>query len=141
MTSSSTPLAAFFTDFQRTSHEADPAANLALFAETFLAAGPEGARAVPVTAFAPALAKRRQLFQELGLESTELVSLEETPLAPRYALARTRWRMTFRRPVLPTQAITVDSTYLIDTEAHKVLVYLAHQDIFSVLRERGIQTA
>lgn len=140
MTSSATPLAAFFATWQHTADHA-PADNLSQFADTFLAAGPDGARPVPAAAFGPALAKRRELFAQLGCRATKLVSLEETPLDARYTLARTRWRMTFVRPEVPDEHLEVASTFLIDTHTQQILVYLAHQDIFALLRQRGIMPA
>jgi hypothetical protein len=137
MTNVTTSLAAFFASWQ---HNRDTATtdNLAQFADTFLAAGPDGAKPVPAAAFGPALAKRRQLFAQLGCLSNELLSLDETPLDSRYTLARTRWRMTFSRPGLADEPFEVASTFLIDTRTQQILVYLAHQDILALLRERGL---
>jgi hypothetical protein len=143
MTSPSTPIARFLETFQHAS--STPGASAALFADTFLAAGPDGAKAVPAAAFGPVLEKRKQMFEQAGSRSTELISLEEIPLDARYAFARTRWRMTFVRDREAEtgnpsngQSLTVDSTFLIDLEAQRILVYLAHQDILAILRQRGI---
>jgi hypothetical protein len=140
MTAPTTSLAAFFATFQHNTAHGTEADTLAQFANTFLAAGPDGAKTVPAALFAPALAKRKELFDKLGCRSTELVSLDETPLDTRYTLARTRWQMTFSRPQLPDERLTVDSTFLIDTQTQQILVYLAHQDIFALLRQRGLLT-
>ncbi|UWZ86245.1 hypothetical protein [Occallatibacter riparius] len=133
-------LAAFFTTFQHNSDHGTQAETLAQFAETFLAVGPDGAKAVPAALFGPALAKRKELFAKLGSRGSQLVGLDETHLDSRYTLARTRWRMTFTRPSLPDEPLEVDSTFLIDTHTQQILVYLAHQDVFAILRERGIMT-
>ena len=140
MSAPTATLAAFFATYQHNIAHGTEADMLAQFAETFLAAGPDGAKPVPAALFAPALAKRKELFDRLGCRSTELVSLDETPLDPRYTLARTRWQMTFTRPQLPGERLTVDSTFLIDTQTRRILLYLAHQDIFALLRQRGILT-
>ena len=137
MTNPATPLARFFETYQQ-ANNGDGALAAALFADTFLAAGPDGATAVPAAAFAPALQKRKKLFSRLGSQGAELVFLEETPLDGRYALARTRWRMTFRREGRPDEVLLVDSTFLVDLVAERILVYLAHQDIFAILRQRGL---
>jgi hypothetical protein len=135
-----TTLAPFFATFQRNTAHGTEAETLAQFAGTFLAAGPDGAQPVPAAAFGPAVTRRKQLFERLGCRSTELVSLDETPLDSRYTLARTRWQMTFARPGLPDQQLTADSTFLIDSQTQQILVYLAHQDIFALLRQRGLLT-
>jgi hypothetical protein len=138
MTSAATPLSDFFATFADNSNHGSDAETVSQFADTFLAGGPDGAKPVPASLFGPALTKRKELFVKLGSRGTKLVGLEEIPLDARYTLARTRWRMTFSRPDLPEQELEVASTFLIDTQTQKILVYLAHQDIFTILRQRGI---
>jgi hypothetical protein len=141
MTAATTSLAPFFATFQHNTAHGTEAETLAQFAATFLAGGPDGAKPVPAALFAPAFTKRKELFDRLGCRSTELVSLNENPLDFRYTLARTRWQMTFARPGLPDEQLAADSTFLIDTQTQQILVYLAHQDIFALLRQRGLMTA
>ena len=107
--------------------------------EVFLAAGPQGAQCVRAEDFALVLPKRKQLFDKLGCTSTALVSLHETALDDRYALAKTKWRMIFHQPS-GNQEVLVDSTYLLNIERPdpKILLYLAHQDIMQLLKDRGI---
>ncbi|MGA8089375.1 MAG: hypothetical protein WCA10_19030, partial [Terracidiphilus sp.] len=70
-----------------------------------------------------------------------LVNLQETQLDSRYVLARTSWRFDFARSS-PEEAehVLADSTFLVDTgeEEFKIVMYMAHQDIMQVLRDRGI---
>jgi len=140
MTSPAISLASFFATFQHNSAHGTETETLAQFAATFLAGGPDGAKPVPAALFAPAVAKRKELFERLGCHSTQLVSLDEIPLDARYTLARTRWQMTFARPDLPDEQLAVHSTFLIDTQTQQILVYLAHQDILALLRQRGLMT-
>jgi hypothetical protein len=70
-----------------------------------------------------------------------LMSLHETQLDARYVLAKTTWRFDFVRADLgETNKVLADSTFLIDTgnEEFKIAMYMAHQDIMQVLRDRGI---
>jgi len=126
----------FFSEFQRRGRQADPGASAELFAETFLAAGPDGARAVGRGEFGPVLRKRREWLAGLGSDGAELVSVEETWLDERYVLAATRWRMRFGAK----GEIEVVSSYLVDMggASPAILVYLAHQDLMAALREAGI---
>lgn len=128
---------------------ADSAANnlpatIAHFADTFLAAGPDGAQPVRASDFALVLHKRKQLFDSCGHQSTELLSVTPTPMDARYFLAHTEWRMRFERPDLPRYDALVHSTFLVDTglpgsrpPSFRIVVYLAHQDILADLREKG----
>lgn len=133
----STPIAHFFENFAHLSSTNNIPSLVALYADIFLAAGPQGAQPVTAANFAP---KRKQLFEFLGHTSTTLVAVHETPLDPRYTLVRTQWRFTFARPTGP-EDILVDTTFLVDTstDPFRILLYLAHQDIFAILKDRGIQ--
>jgi hypothetical protein len=139
MSQPSTPVARFFQTYQLHNSSGDLPAIVSHFADTFLAVGPQGAQCVRATDFAIALPKRKQLFESLGSQSTALVSIHETSLDDRYVLARTQWQMTFDREG-NTQNILVDSTFLLDTGNAdvKILLYLPHQDIMQVLKDRGI---
>jgi hypothetical protein len=142
MSQPSTPVARFFQTYQLHNSSGDIPEIVSHFADTFLAAGPQGAKCVRATDFALALPKRKQLFESLGSQSTALVSLQETPLDARYVLAKTSWQINFTRHG-NTQNIVVDSTFLIDTgvDDFKILLYLPHQDIMQVLKDRGILPA
>ncbi len=134
------PIARFFDSFARQSSGNDIQAQVAQFADTFLAAGPQGAKCVRSADFAVALPKRKQLFDSLGCKSTALVSLEETPLDTRYVLVKTKWQMTFSRPNANPEQVLADSTFIVDTavDEFKIVLYLANQDIVQVLKDRGI---
>lgn len=110
------------------------------FSDPLLFAGPDGAQSVAAARFVPALQKRKLLFESLGLRPAEFVSLTETPLDARYVLARTKWRFTFDPAQSHSTPIEVESTFLFDTrtDPYRILLYVAHRDILSILRERGI---
>ncbi|MGA8729581.1 MAG: hypothetical protein WB608_12590 [Terracidiphilus sp.] len=135
-----TPINRFFRDFESANSSGDIPAIVSQFAETFMAASPQGTQAVCAADFALALPKRKQLFESLGCRSTALVSVQETQLDPRYTMARTRWEFTFIRDQADPQQVLVDSTFIVDTAAgiFKIVFYLANQDIMAILKERGL---
>jgi len=139
MDQSSTDVARFFQTYELLISNDEIPALVSIFEDVFLAAGPQGAKCVRAQDFALALPKRKQLFDKLGCQSTALVSLQETALDDRYALVKTKWRMTFHQPS-GNQEVLVDSTYLVDMGRPdpKILLYLAHQDIMQILKDRGI---
>jgi hypothetical protein len=130
----------FFREFEQRSHSGDIPALLPLFADAFMAAGPQGAKCVRAADFAKALPKRKEFFDSLGCRATSLVSLEQNRLDARYVVAKTRWRMTFVQRDGETRDALADSTYIVDTsgDSFKILFYLAHQDHMTMLREQGI---
>jgi hypothetical protein len=109
------------------------------FVDTFLVAGPDGSMVVQASDFAQALPRRRKMFDEWGCRSTKLDSLVETRLDSRYVMAETKWRMSFSHGDGESSDVVVGSTYILDTKDElKIVLYLTHQDIASVLREWGI---
>lgn len=128
----------FFQTYARHSSSGDTAALVAHFADTFLAAGPHGAQPTRAADFVLALPRRRQLVEAAGRVSSSLVSVRQIPLDARYLLARTRWRLDFSRP--EPLSLHLDSDFLLDTggDRFKIILYLANQDIMTVLRDAGI---
>jgi hypothetical protein len=97
--------------FEHTEKQNDVEALVSRFADMFLVAGPDGARAVRMSDFALALPKRQ-------------------------------WRMGFAHRDGQVRDVVVGSTYVVDTKHEpKILFYLTHQDITTVLREAGILAA
>jgi hypothetical protein len=130
----------FFRSFESSAASNDVSAQVAHFADAFMAASPQGTQVVHANDFAVALPRRKQLFDRLGCRSTALISLEKKILDARYVMASTRWRMTFIRNEGKAEEVLVDSIYIVDTggEAFKIVFYLANQDLMQILKERGI---
>jgi len=143
MVPASEAIVGFFRTFavNASSHDAD--AQISQFADVFMAADPQGAQAVRAADFALALPKRKELFNRLGCRSSELVSLSQERLDARYVLANTQWKMTFARAESKTEEVVVESSFMLDTGGNspKIIVYLAHQDIMQVLKDRGFLPA
>ncbi len=136
-----TAIGRFFQLFAQKSSAESISAQVSLFADPFISADPHGTRCVRREHFAAALPKRKMLFDRLGCKPAVLVNLHETQLDARYVLARTTWRFDFSR-ANPEEAehLLADSTFLVDTgeEEFKIVMYMAHQDIMQVLRDRGL---
>jgi hypothetical protein len=148
MLKTETSISRFFALYARETAEDNLPAVISHFAEAFLFAGPSGAQTVRASDFAAALPKRKALFDQLGSQPTELIAVQETPLDSRYVFARTTWRFSFLRDNQPDHPLDTDSTFLIDTglpgtseSDFKILLYLPHQDIMQLLRDRGILQA
>lgn len=140
MQQAETAVSRFVQRFAELNSKGTPEAAAGLFAATFLAAGPQGATCVRNEDFVRMLPKRKELFERAGWRKTELVAVEESMLGARYALAKTRWRFAFERSGGAGEDVMVESSFLVDcgVEPWRIVLYLAHQDIFVVLRERGM---
>jgi hypothetical protein len=143
MSQASESIERFFRTFEANASSDDVDTAAAQFSDVFMAAGPHGTQAVRAADFARALPKRKQLFQDLGHQSTQLVSLIEKRLDARYVLATTQWKMTFAGSGTSPKAIVVDSAYIVDAALPqpKIVFYLANQDLMQVLKDAGIMNS
>lgn len=134
---------AFFHKFAASSQSKDTTAEISHFADVFLAAGPSGNTLVKVEDFAKVLPKRRQLLEASGLVHTALKSFDVTASTERHAVVNNTWEMNFETQTHGKVTIPVSATFTIDmaSETPKVLVYLSHQDILQILRDRGMLAA
>jgi hypothetical protein len=108
-----------------------------------MAADPSGARMVQSSDLKTAIPKRKQLFERIGCRSTTLVSLHETKLDDRYAMVETEWRMQFDRGTGRAEDVTLSSTFIVHRsgEALRIVFYLTHENIMTVLQDRGLLPA
>jgi hypothetical protein len=130
----------FFHEFNHNSNLSETGAVISQFAEIFMVAGPQGTQVVPANAFALALPRRKMQFEEMGCQSTELISLRETTLGNHYVMAETEWQMTFVRGGESPEEITVASTFIvyIGHEQPKIVFYLPQHDVMALLKNRGV---
>ena len=141
MIQAETAVARFFQLYAQKTREDNIPALISQFTDPFVSADPHGTRCVRVDDFAAALPKRKMLFDRLGCKPAALVSLHETQLDSRYVLTKTTWRFDFAGAKSGnSEQVLADSTFLVDTggEEFKIVMYMAHQDIMQVLRDRGI---
>jgi hypothetical protein len=136
----SSAMEAFFQDFEHNSNLSETGAVISQFAEAFLVAGPQGTQVVQSNAFALALPRRKKQFEEMGCQSTDLISLRETTLGNHYVMAETEWQMTFAQGGKSPEEITVASTFIVYTgdEQPKIVFYLPQHDVMALLKNRGV---
>jgi hypothetical protein len=136
-------LSRFIRSFENNSASGNASEAGKQFAEQFLVVSPRGAQCVRSVDFAAALPKRKELFDSLGRQSSELIGLKKLRLDHRYALAKTRWRFIFQSLVYKPEVVEVESTFMIDTgvEPFQIILYLAHQNIMEILKQRGLMTS
>jgi hypothetical protein len=131
---------AFFRQFEIRSANGDLDGLVALYAPSFLMAGPAGTQVVKASDLKAAIPKRKQLFDAAGCRSTRLVSVAETRLDDRYSLVRTVWQWTFVRADNSSTDITLPSTFVVDRvdDGGKIVCYMNHADVVAIMRERGL---
>jgi hypothetical protein len=133
----------FMAAFEQNTTAARPETAAAQFATHFVAGGPQGSAVVPVEFFVQKLPERKELFRQAGLQSRKLVGRRDTQVGDRYALVQTQWQMDFAREDRTAVTFVVGSSFLIDMGGSepKILAYLSDQDVFQLMRERGLMPA
>jgi hypothetical protein len=125
----------FFRKWERNSNLGDAEQLASQFADSFTSADPSGARVVQAADLQAAIPTRKQLLDSVGCRSTTLVSLHETRLDDHYVMVNTQWRWHFDR-----EEITLPSTFILyrSGETLRIVFYLHHENIMTVLRDRGL---
>ena len=142
MNSSPSAMETFFRNHERNSNSGAIGPLISQFADVFMVGGAQGAQVVEADAFALVVPKRKKQFDDMGWQSTELVSLRETPLNGRYTMVETRWRMTFASEDQSPEEVQVDSTFIVYNggEEPKIIMYLPHGDALATLANRRART-
>ena len=139
----STSMESFFRTFEQLSAESNAAGLAALYAPSFLLAGPSGSQLVRAADLEQAIPKRKDLFKTLGCTSTHLGTLAETVLDDRYSLVRAEWHWRFERSFEARVEFTLSSSYVIERSPDRwqIVAYIPHADIMAELRRRGLLAA
>jgi hypothetical protein len=132
---------AFFKEFEHASNSVNTAQLLTQFADNFMLATPQGTKSIRASDFITILPQRKALLDRMGCQSSTLHALRITPLGEHYDLVQTTWRFHFLLSSNRSEEFTVDSTFLIHKTngALKIVLYLPHQDVMALLRDRGIE--
>jgi hypothetical protein len=120
------------------SGQADEAGQAQLFHDGFLNVDPKGVGVVSRAQLEAALPMRTRLFASIGATGTRLIDVTVIELDEAHALARGTWDVEG-----PSEPLQLRSSFLLRraTEGWEVLVYLNHQDIVEIVRERTRHTA
>lgn len=107
-----------------------------LFADVFLAAGPDGAKPVPRSVLSVAISQRRKMLEGLGCRGTRLAWAEQAALDGRYVLLKTEWLLAFDQ----REDIRLRSTLILlrQKDGLRAVFYLSHEELTTVLREHGM---
>ncbi|HSB75800.1 MAG TPA: hypothetical protein VLC12_09135, partial [Terriglobales bacterium] len=85
----------FFDVYERALAGGDAATISALYADAFMFGDPRGVQPVKKEDFLRVLPRRAEFFRAAGLLSSNLESVEASPLDARYVMVKTVWLMRF----------------------------------------------
>ena len=129
----------FFSRFEQASNDGDSEGLGELFCDAFMNLDPNSATPVPREVLLATLPAREKLFGSIGIQGADLETVAETPLDADHVLVETTWRTRFAGTAPSQDPLTLHSTFLLHREdgRWRIAVYLNHQDIVAVIRERS----
>jgi len=133
----------FFEGVEKASNTLDLNLIDAQYADQFIFADPNGTRVIEKQKFLPVLPKRQEFFKSIGHQSTQVLSLEETPIDDQYIMVKAHFLMKFLTgPGRITEA-NVDSTYILFTkgDSPKIVMHIEHEDLKEAMQARGLLPA
>lgn len=131
---------AFFDQFERASETLDLDLIATEYADSFMFAGPNGARVIEKQNLLAALPQRREFFKSAGHQRTRIVSLDETKIDDHYVLVRVQFLMRFEKAAGHPVDVETESTSIlyIQDGATRIVFHLESEDVQQVLQARGL---
>ena len=128
---------AFLQTYARANSSSDLSVIASLYADAFVFAGPNGARAVRNEDLLKVVPKMKAYFASMGLSETQLHSVEAVAVDSKYLLAKADWRMTLRNQNGGHKHVYASATYILERkDADKLCIVLQidHQDLATLIK-------
>ncbi len=134
---------AFFEQYEHASETLDLDVISTEYADSFMFAGPNGARVIEKQKLLAALPQRRQFFKSVGHQWTRVVGLDETWLDDHYVLVRVQFLMRFEKAAGHPVDFETESTSIlyIQDGAPRIVFHLESEDVQQALQARGLLDA
>jgi len=131
---------AFFDQYEMNIGGSDPAVIAAQYGESFVFAGPQGTQAVKRDDFVKVLPKRQGFFKSVGLRSSTVVALEETPVDDCCVLVKAQWRLRFEPAARPASDLDVSAMYLLQQypDGLRIVFQRDYDDLTRRVQELGL---
>jgi hypothetical protein len=140
MSAASPVVQEFFDQYVRGRSALDIDLIASQYPDSFMMAGPTGARVAEKASILAAFAKGQELLKALGHKATTVRSLDETRLDDRYVLVRAQFVWRFEKQLTQLTDVTVDSTFIlyVNEVALTIVFQHEHEDFQEALRAHGV---
>ena len=130
----------FFDQYARSRSAQDIDLIASQYPETFMVAGPNGARVAEKAAVVAAFPSGQAFLKALGHKSTTVQSLDETRLDDHYLLARVQFVWRFEKVATQPIDVHVDSTFIlyVNQRGFTIVFQHEHEDFQETLRARRV---
>jgi hypothetical protein len=121
----------FFSRYETANAIFDVDQIAACYADLFMFGGPAGVQCVKKEDFVKVLPRRKEYFRSLGLEASNIDSVEAVALASRYTFANVIWKMRFRRGASEPVFSENGASYVLSrtNDSFQIVFQIDHQDL------------
>jgi hypothetical protein len=143
MNTATTVVQEFFDQYAQSRSALDLDLIASQYPDSFMIAGPNGARAVEKPMLLGAFTSGQAFLKASGHTSTTVLSLDETRLDQHYVLVRAQFVWRFEKASAQPIDVTVDSTFVLysDSGAPRIVFQHEHEDFQQALRASGVLPA
>ena len=143
MNTSSPAVREFFEEYARSRSAPDIDRIASQYPDTFMVAGPNGARVAEKAAVLAAFPRGQEFLKAVGHKSTTVQSLAETRLDQHYVLARVQFLWRFEKSTAQPIDVEVDATFILYLTHGAPTIVFQHEreDFQEALRARGVLPA
>jgi hypothetical protein len=133
----------FFDQYARGRSALDIDLIASQYPDSFMVAGPNGARVAEKAAVLAAFPRGQEFLKAVGHKSTKVAALDETRLDEHYVLARVQFLWRFEKASALPIDVAVDATFIlyIDHGAPTIVFQHEREDFQEALRARGVLPA
>jgi hypothetical protein len=129
----------FFEMYASVSMKANPDRHADLYADEFIAAGPQGSAVFKNdNKFLEWLKQVYTINQNTGMESLQVISVQSNPIGDTYSFATVEWGAKFKKT--GEKLVRFEISYLLQfiQNEPKILAYVDHEDQQKVMKELGL---
>jgi hypothetical protein len=143
MNTATTVVQEFFDQYAQSRSALDLDLIASQYPESFMMAGPNGARAVEKAMLLGAFTSGQAFLKASGHKSTTVLSLDETRLDQHYVLVRAQFVWRFENASAEPIDVKVDSTFVLysNSDAPRIVFQHEHEDFQQALRASGVLSA
>jgi hypothetical protein len=133
-----TQLEQLFAEYERAFSELDIKRNAALFADTFISAGPKGTIAQSKDEFVKKAGQASEFYKSIGQTSAKIVSKKFFPISNEYTMSTIHWGVTFQKT--GNKLIEFDVSYIVHEKDNgpEIILFISHEDEEEAMKKLGL---
>jgi hypothetical protein len=127
-----------FAEYEKAFASLDIKRNAALYADTFLSAGPQGVIAQSKEEFIRLADQAAAFYKSVGQKAGKIISMRETPISNEYTMVTVHWGAQFEKT--GDRWIEFDVSYFVQLNLPepRIIMFIAHEDEAAAMKELGL---